>query len=427
MSLLVIFWAKAESGSFPEMGLAPALPSEAALFPLDLPRTQRYFLSIDQRGTAVVGKLLSQSRFHSPGKPVLPDDALRSSGCGILSRFSMAGSHPLEEILTQVDFFLTLPVGVVFQDKHGTITAANPAAEQILGLSFRQLVGLDSVDPRWQARREDGSEFPGKEHPAMVALRLGKIVSDVVMGIFHPRYNETHWITITAVPILDPETGQAKGVYTTFKDITREKVAEEGLRRANLQLAQLAQKLEEQVRTDMLTGLANRLAFDQHASLEFERSRRFLMPASLLMIDIDHFKQINDRYGHEAGDRCLKRLGEILRKAVRVTDLAARYGGEEFVILLAGSDATTAEEKAEQIRQMVEVAQLPIDGTPIHVTVSIGVASFLPEDAGWTNALHRADKALYHAKNSGRNRVILSGHHLAEKAATLHLHHAENA
>ena len=117
----------------------------------------------------------------------------------------------------------SLPLGVVFQNAQGEITAANPAAERMLGLSLDQLRGVRSVDPRWRAFHEDGSPFPGDQHPAMIALRTGEPVRNVVMGVFNPQREAQTWINISAVPIRDPASGALEGVCSSFEDISAQK------------------------------------------------------------------------------------------------------------------------------------------------------------------------------------------------------------
>lgn|GEM_PF-1103444 len=126
--------------------------------------------------------------------------------------------------------FETMAQGVVFQDADGHITDANPAAQRILGLSLDQMQGRTSRDPRWKAVREDGSDFPGDEHPSMVALRTGEPVNDVTMGVFNPDDDAYRWISIDAVPLVPPGSDAPTGVYTTFEDITAQRQAEGALR-----------------------------------------------------------------------------------------------------------------------------------------------------------------------------------------------------
>ena len=126
--------------------------------------------------------------------------------------------------------FETMAQGVVYQDQEGKITAANPAAQRILGLSLDQMQGRTSIDPRWKSIHEDGSDFSGDTHPSMVSLKAGKPVKDVVMGVFNPKMNETRWIIINAVPQFRGDEPRPYQVYTTFTDITERKKAEQELR-----------------------------------------------------------------------------------------------------------------------------------------------------------------------------------------------------
>jgi PAS domain S-box-containing protein len=133
----------------------------------------------------------------------------------------------------------SLPLGIVFQDAQGRIVAANPAAERILGLTQDEMRGATSGDPRWQALREDGSPFPGEEHPAMEALRSGQPVRGVVMGVFNPQQDSTTWISVSALPVRSGATGELEAVYSVFEDITRRKLADEELRASELRFRQL--------------------------------------------------------------------------------------------------------------------------------------------------------------------------------------------
>ncbi len=135
----------------------------------------------------------------------------------------------------QVDYrqlVYSMVQGVVLQNPNGEIIGANRASERILGLSVEQMKGRTSMDPRWRSIREDGSEFPGREHPAMMALRSGEEVNGVVMGVFHPRWNHYKWIKIDAVPIFTKGADKPHMVFTTFADITEQKLAEQALSRS---------------------------------------------------------------------------------------------------------------------------------------------------------------------------------------------------
>jgi diguanylate cyclase (GGDEF)-like protein len=158
--------------------------------------------------------------------------------------------------------------------------------------------------------------------------------------------------------------------------------------------------------TDALTGVRNRRYFMPLLDQEVERARRFDQNLSLLMLDLDRFKQINDAHGHPTGDRVICRLTDLCRQTVREIDVVARIGGEEFCVLLPGSQLTEAAAVAERIRAEVEeTVVMSLTDVPIRFTVSIGVAALNSEDRGGFDLFERADAALYAAKDSGRNQV----------------------
>jgi diguanylate cyclase len=156
---------------------------------------------------------------------------------------------------------------------------------------------------------------------------------------------------------------------------------------------------------DALTGIPNRAAFDDRIELEYRRWKRFGRTVSILAWDIDRFKNINDQYGHRAGDKVLRVVGQQLAKHVRETDFVARYGGEEFVMLLVGSSPAEAHAVADKIR--IEISQLGfhLRDQPVTVTASCGITNFIAEDSP-DAAFDRADRALYQAKEAGRNRCV---------------------
>lgn len=167
-------------------------------------------------------------------------------------------------------------------------------------------------------------------------------------------------------------------------------------------LARLLKEKSESMRRDPLTGAFNRLAYEEHLQAEYQRWRRFGNPLALLVWDIDHFKGINDRYGHAAGDAVLRGVAEQLIGRVRATDFVARYGGEEFVMLLPGADRAAALDVADKLRRRVAESVFGDDGAKIATTISCGVACFMPGDSP-QSVFDRADQALYRAKNAGRN------------------------
>ena len=177
----------------------------------------------------------------------------------------------------------------------------------------------------------------------------------------------------------------------------------------HIKLKLMSDILESMAWQDGLTGIANRRRFDVALETEWKRAQRAGAPLSLIMVDIDHFKEFNDHYGHGAGDTCLKRVAALLDSSVtRAGDMAARYGGEEFVLLMPGTDIDGARLLAEQLRSRIEEQRIPHErsNSSSCVTISAGYASVIPsQDGDASTLLEEADQMLYSAKRSGRNRV----------------------
>jgi len=170
-------------------------------------------------------------------------------------------------------------------------------------------------------------------------------------------------------------------------------------------------KIERENVIDHLTGIHNRRYLDERIDSEAIRAHKYDMPLSMMMIDIDHFKAVNDRYGHQIGDRVLKSLCEVLIKKGRITDVVARYGGEEIVILTIQTNISDTFNVAEKLRKTVETSiMVPVDKSEdredIRITVSIGVAGLDQQGFDSQAMIKKADMALYQAKSEGRNRVI---------------------
>lgn len=183
-------------------------------------------------------------------------------------------------------------------------------------------------------------------------------------------------------------------------------------RQVRAQVQEAAQELVQLAYHDPLTDAFNRRAFLTSLNQEFERTHRYSSPCCLLMLDLDHFKAVNDRYGHDCGDLVLKHVVERLQSHLRAVDTLGRLGGEEFAVLLPSTQRSAAVELAERLRSMVEqsVLLLPVTegaGQPFSITISIGVTTLLPGEAGETvgEVLKRVDQAMCNAKASGRNRV----------------------
>jgi len=169
-------------------------------------------------------------------------------------------------------------------------------------------------------------------------------------------------------------------------------------------------ELMEKAIRDHLTKLYNRFYFEEEGRRELERARRYGYPLSLIMLDLDNFKQINDRFGHQKGDEVLVKFAEVLRKSVRKTDMPVRYGGEEFLVLLPHTHVEEAAKVADRIRAGFSSVIFREGSEVFRLTVSAGVASCDEEDCNLEDLLSKADKALYRAKREGKNRTIVYSH-----------------
>ena len=184
------------------------------------------------------------------------------------------------------------------------------------------------------------------------------------------------------------------------------KMLEEKVRERTKALEQANKLLESLSVTDPLTGLSNRRSLDYELKQEVSRCLRYNTKLSCIMLDIDHFKKVNDTYGHLMGDEVLKMIGRVLKDNLRIHDIPARYGGEEFVILLPETGIKAACKVAEKIRKLIENNQVEKNGEKVAVTVSCGVAEFVPGKMNNPMELiEAADNALYVAKKKGRNRT----------------------
>ncbi len=205
---------------------------------------------------------------------------------------------------------------------------------------------------------------------------------------------------VTLIPLTSPN-GVVTHVGIMVYDMTSTAMSQHALHQANDSLANLS-------RTDALSGLANRGYWESCLQQEFERYTRTQSPSSLVMLDVDHFKKINDTYGHQAGDEVIRTLSNTLKSMARTTDLPGRYGGEEFGVLLVDTDSHSALNFAERLRRTVETFVVRHDGNLIEFTISIGVEETRNEHQSHEEWMRVTDTALYHSKMSGRNRTTLA-------------------
>lgn len=298
---------------------------------------------------------------------------------------------------------LVVPTFVL--DELGCVLVWNKACERLTGVAAATLIGTAD---HWKA-------FYVEKRPCLADLLLQSRFADIQayysafskfdlsdFGVAIenwcdlPGVGRRAYLAIDAGPIYDA-TGAVVAVVETLRDVTAQREAQDAL--------------ENLAACDGLTGLANRRSFDQALEAESHRSARSGLPLSLLMIDIDAFKLLNDTYGHGGGDACLKSVASTVADSVRrAGDMAARYGGEEFAVILPNTDADGTAVIAERIRRAVEALQIEHRASPIGktVTISVGGATMAGPDSDARGLLAAADAALYSAKRAGRNRAVVT-------------------
>jgi diguanylate cyclase (GGDEF)-like protein len=289
--------------------------------------------------------------------------------------------------------FNAMPDGVLLVDRSRRIVQGNPRVYALLP-ALEPLGG--SIEP--DCIRKDCCPFQGLEE----ALEKGKI-AEGQCAIPHPD-GVLHLHSICAPIMVD---GTVEYVVTVVRDITERVKTERELEERTAELISANKLLSQLAVTDGLTQVHNRRSFDEVLSREIKRfNRRNYTHLSLMMIDIDHFKMLNDRFGHLAGDMVLRETAKMLRENVRETDTVARFGGEEFVIVMPDTHLDGAHVRAEALRKKIEERILHgVDGREIRTTISIGIAAYSSGAA--QDLLKEADTALYQAKRSGRNNVVV--------------------
>ena len=170
--------------------------------------------------------------------------------------------------------------------------------------------------------------------------------------------------------------------------------------------ALIYQKMQKMSVTDYLTNIANRRYFMERFRQEFQRTVKFSIPLSFMVIDIDHFKKVNDTYGHLVGDEVLRQIADVLSEKIREIDFIGRYGGEEFVVFLPEADKKAALKAGERLRECIENTVFKVYDEKLRITVSIGLSTFPSSSADKDNLVENADKALFKAKKAGRNKVV---------------------
>lgn len=216
----------------------------------------------------------------------------------------------------------------------------------------------------------------------------------------------THYLRVNAAPLLN-ESGRFRGYLGSTTDITELVEAKMRVEAINAELQAAKLVADELARTDGLTGLNNRRAFFERAQEIQDQARRYKRHYAVMMLDVDHFKAINDTHGHGIGDEALKEVAATIKSVTRESDVVGRIGGEEFAVLLPETKADSAMALAERLRQALADVVVPVPQGEVTFTASIGVAECCNKGSSVEDAIARADKALYEAKEGGRDRVVL--------------------
>jgi diguanylate cyclase (GGDEF)-like protein len=282
---------------------------------------------------------------------------------------------------------------VVFVDGTGTIRLWNRGAERLTGVIAASVCGQAWHPALLDLSDEKGNAIQDNDCPVYTVIRCG--AQSLRRLRVRGRGQRPVAVDTHAIPVIDAK-GVIHGAVLLFHDASSE-----------ISLERQCQSLHEKATKDPLTQVANRAEFDRVHAMFVVAHQQQQVPCSLVMCDMDHFKLVNDTYGHQAGDDAIKSLASLLKSSCRPGDLVARYGGEEFVLLCTDCDNSTAVGRAEQVRKALgELPQARMDGDS--VTASFGVTEIQPGDTPET-MLRRADRALLMAKDQGRDTVVQLG------------------
>ena len=316
---------------------------------------------------------------------------------GIIFAFAVLRTHFMDLIpVARSHLIETMNDGILVMDAQNRIVDLNPAMERLLNAKATSYIGKNAFEVLEPLMEKTDLFLNNLEARSEMTVPL----------------DPSRFLDLRVTPLYD-RNQILSGRLLVFRDITERKQVEKRLRYVNdklqgqlIEIGLLQSKLREQAIRDPLTNLFNRRYLEETLDRELSRAARENYPVCVIMIDLDHFKRINDTHGHEAGDLVLKAIAEALSEFSRRGDFACRYGGEEFVIVMPNIPLETAYERAESLRQSLNLLSVPYEYYNLSVTISIGIACY-PENGQTRETLLRAaDQALYAAKEAGRNHIL---------------------
>ncbi len=302
-----------------------------------------------------------------------------------------------------MDMLQTIDVGLLVLDREYKVKVWNSFMESHSGLTPRQtkdknIFELFSEIPKdWLIHKTNSvfmlknrSFMTWEQRPYLFKFKNYRPITGTEPFMYQ---------NITISPLVSTD-GEVHHIAIIIYDVTDIASNRKALENANNELEKLS-------RTDMLTQLNNRGFWEECLSQEFSRFQRYQTTCSVVMFDIDHFKKVNDTYGHQAGDEAIRQVSRVLRENLRKTDVAGRYGGEEFGVILGNTDAENAIIFCERVRNQVQAIVVKHEGQEIKFTVSLGISQANPDTENYKAWLEQADQALYAAKQGGRNQTIV--------------------
>ncbi|WP_434624098.1 diguanylate cyclase [Pseudomonas sp. Z1-29] len=318
----------------------------------------------------------------------------------------MSESIDLNEFHWLLAIVQSIDVGVVVLDREYRVQVWNTFMENRSGVQPKDAQNRNffslfpEIDRPWFSRKVESVATLGtpaftvwEQRPYLMRFKSYQPIT----GQEEFMYQNT-----TLLPLRSPDN-RINHICLVIYDVTDVATNRHQIQAANAQLQLLSS-------TDRLTGLYNRGHWEASLKAAYARHQRYGNALSLVMLDIDHFKRVNDTYGHQAGDKVIEQVARLLHEHVRESDVAGRYGGEEFGVVLSDTDAAGGQIFAERLRKAVEESLVQYNGQDIRFTVSLGVADLSQPANDHAELIARADQALYTSKKTGRNRVTVHGH-----------------